>query len=380
MGERKTGATILIVDDDTRTLEVLTDVLRQESYKVITAGEGRSGLQMVKKHKPDVVLLDMKLPGASGLHILKELKTREETFRIPVIMITGQEDGDLKRKALAAGADEFVNKPAEIAELKARVRALTTVKAYYDSMRDYQRKLEKEVEARTREIKETMEELRRANEMIKEAAFETTHRLARAAEFKDEDTGTHIRRVSLYAAALAQELGESQELVEQLRSAAAMHDVGKIGIPETILLKPGKLDPGEWEIMKRHTLFGAKILDGSDYPLVSMAATIARSHHEKWDGSGYPDGLAGEAIPRVARIAAVADVFDALTSTRPYKDPFDMAAAVTILNEERERHFDPEVLDAFLGIMPQVCAIKDEHPEISMSISKQLQQELWGSG
>ncbi|MFW5812295.1 MAG: response regulator, partial [Alkalispirochaetaceae bacterium] len=218
MGERKTGATILIVDDDTRTLEVLTDVLRQESYKVITAGEGRSGLQMVEKHKPDVVLLDMKLPGASGLHILKELKTREETFRIPVIMITGQEDGDLKRKALAAGADEFVNKPAEIAELKARVRALTTVKAYYDSMRDYQRKLEKEVEARTREIKETMEELRRANEMIKEAAFETTHRLARAAEFKDEDTGTHIRRVSLYAAALAQELGESQELVEQLRS------------------------------------------------------------------------------------------------------------------------------------------------------------------
>ncbi len=259
------------------------------------------------------------------------------------------------------GAYDYITKPFNLDEVVLSVdRALEKRRLELEN-RDYQQHLEQKVARRTKQ-------LRRALEKIRGASLDTIFRLSRAAEYRDEDTGAHIKRMSHYSAAVAGKMGLNEETVEIILYAAPMHDVGKIGIPDHILLKPGKLDTNEWAIMKQHTVIGAKILEGSEAEFIELAKVIALTHHEKWDGSGYPDRLRGSKIPLAGRITAIADVFDALTSKRPYKEPFSLEKSFDIIKEGRENHFDPKVVEAFFAVEDEILSIrekyKDEHESL----------------
>jgi putative two-component system response regulator len=267
-----------------------------------------------------------------------------------VTALNGVED---RVKALEAGADDFLNKPVDKTELRARVQSLVKVKAYNDHMQNYQKELEAEVAKRTIQLRQALKKL-------KEASLESIFHLCRAAEYKDENTGDHIKRMSHYASAVARKMGLNKQTVEDLLYTAPMHDAGKIGIPDHILLKPSKLNNKEWETMKQHTIVGAQILAGSGAKFIKLAETIALTHHERWDGSGYPKGLKGSKIPLIGRIAAIADVFDALTSKRPYRmKPFSLKEAFNYIKEGRGRHFDPKVVDAFFATKNEIVLIKE---------------------
>ena len=341
---------ILVADDDRTVRESLSSILEGEGYTVVAVASGEEVFSGLENASPDVILLDLSMPGMGGLEVVRRLKTGAGTVHIPVVIITGRDDIDSRVEALKLGADDFLQKPPHYAELIARVRSLVKVKAYNDYMIEHQHILEQQVAERTRELRDAMEKLR-------EASLDTIIRLSRAAEYRDENTSEHLQRMSSYAAVLAAAYGMSREEVETLRSAAPMHDIGKIGIPDSILLKTGKLTDKEWELMKTHTRIGAQILKGSRSELLIKGRTIALTHHEKWDGSGYPKGLAGDKIPLEGRIAAVADVFDALTMERPYKKAFSVENAFSIILEERGRHFDPELTDVFLAIKTEIRKI-----------------------
>ncbi len=351
---------ILVVDDEDRNLRLLEAILLPLGYEVILAQDGEEALKKVRERPPDVILLDIMMPGMDGFEVARLLKEEEDTRIIPIVMVTALREVGDRVKALEIGVDDFINKPVENTELRARVQSLLKVKAYNDHMRDYQKELETEVARRT-------EQLRQAFEKIKAASLDTIYRLSKAAEYKDEDTGAHIQRMSHYAVAIAREMGLDDRYVETLLYASPMHDVGKIGIPDHILLKPGKLNPDEWEIMKQHTIIGGKILSGSDAEFIKLAEVIAFTHHEKWDGSGYPKGLKGEEIPLAGRVTAIADVFDALTSMRPYKEPFSIEKSFTIIKDERGDHFDPDIVDAFFAIENEILSIKKKYKDINQS-------------
>lgn len=345
---------ILVVDDEERNRRLMEAMLLPLDYQVILARDGEEALAKVREIPPDVILLDIMMPKMDGFEVVRQLKKEAKT--IPVVMVTALREVEDRIKALDAGADDFLTKPVDKTELRARVSSLLKVKAYNDYMRNYQEELEVEVARRT-------EQLRQALEEVKAASLDTIYRLSRAAEYKDEETGAHIQRMSHYAAAVARRMGLNEETVETILYAAPMHDVGKIGIPDYILLKPGKLEPDEWEIMKQHTIIGAKILEGSKAEFIKLANVIALSHHEKWDGSGYPQGLKGSKIPIAGRITAITDVFDALTSRRPYKEPFSVEKSLSIIKECRGSHFDPEVVDAFFAVKKRVLDIKEEYKD-----------------
>ena len=349
-------ARILVVDDEDRNRRLMGAMLASLGYDVILAPDGEEALRKVLEDPPDVVLLDIMMPGLDGFEVAARLKENEESAMIPIVMVTALNEVDDRVKALEVGADDFLTKPVDRTELRARVRSLVKVKAYNDHMRDYQKELEREVASRTKE-------LHQAFERIKSASLETIHRLSKAAEYRDEDTGAHIQRMSRYAAAVATRMGMAGEAVEDVLYAAPMHDAGKIGIPDRILLKPGKLDADEWEIMKQHTVIGGDILGGSSSGFIRLGEVIALTHHERWDGSGYPRGLKGTAIPLAGRITAIADVFDALTSKRPYKEPFSVEKSLEIIREGRGGHFDADVVDAFLAVQDEILSIREEHKD-----------------
>jgi putative two-component system response regulator len=346
----KRNPVILVADDEPKVRQSLSDILRIEDYDVIEASDGLAVIDKITPGSVDVILLDINMPGLDGLEITKKLKADEQLKVIPIVIVTGQNDQKLRIEALKAGADDFLVKPPHFAELIARVRSLLKVKAYNDHMMTYQKELEKQVASRT-------EQLQSALARIKTASLDTIHRLSRAAEYKDEDTATHIQRMSSYAAAVAKELGLPDSEIELILYTSSMHDIGKIGIPDQILLKKGKLNADEWEQMKTHTLIGGEILKGSSSDFLKKGRVIALTHHEKWDGSGYPEGLTGPDIPIEGRICAIADVFDALTTKRPYKEPFSIDKAVDIIKEGRGSHFDPEVADAFLNNFENIIKI-----------------------
>ena len=352
--DKKDKPRILVVDDDDRNLRLMEALLIPLGYEVFLARDGEEALAQVAAVSPDVILLDVMMPKMNGFEVAKRLKESEETRIIPIVMVTALRDVGDRVKALEVGVDDFLTKPVESVELRATVSSQLKVKAYYDHMRNYQQELESEVARRTEQLKQAFEE-------IKSASLDTIYRLSRAAEYRDEGTGAHIQRMSHFAAALAQGMGLDQDTVETVLYAAPMHDVGKIGIPDSILLKPGKLDQSEWEIMKRHTTVGAAILAGSKAKFIELAETIALTHHEKWDGSGYPKGLKGLAIPLGGRITAVADVFDALTSKRPYKETFSLEKSFAIIKEGQGNHFDPQVADAFFSIRNQIELINEQY-------------------
>ena len=347
-------AKILVVDDEDMDRRLMEVMLIPLGYDVILARNGEEALEKAWETSPDVILLDIMMPRMDGFEVTKRLKDDEKTKIIPIVMVTALGGVEDRVKALEVGADDFLRKPVERIELRARVQSLLKVKAYHDHMRNYQKELEAEVARRT-------EQLWEAFEKIKAASLETIHRLSQAAEYRDEDTFAHIQRMSHYAAAVARKMGLDDRSVETILYAAPMHDVGKIGIPDHILLKPTKPDPDEWEIMKQHTIIGARILEGSDAGFIKLAEVIALTHHEKWDGGGYPRGLKGKNIPLGGRITAIADVFDALTSKRPHrKEPFSVEESFAIIKEERGNHFDPEVVDGFFAAKDEILSIKEK--------------------
>ncbi len=352
---------IMVVDDEERNLRLMEALLLPLGCDVVLAKNGEEALRQVPESRPDVILLDVMMPGMDGFEVAKRLKEDEETRIIPIVMVTSLKEVEARVRALDAGADDFLTKPVDTVELRARVQSSLKVKAYYDHMRNYQEALETEVSRRTGQ-------LRRALEKIKGASLDTIHRLSRAAEYKDEDTGAHILRMSNYSAAVARRMGLNDRVVDSILYSAPMHDVGKIGIPDRILLKPGRLTPDECEIMKEHAAIGGRILAGAAAGFIGLAEVIARTHHEKWDGSGYPKGLKGKEIPLAGRIVAIGDVFDALTSKRPYKAAFSLEKSYGIIREGRGSHFDPDVVDAFFAVEDEVLAIKAKYKDEQESL------------
>jgi putative two-component system response regulator len=347
---------LLVVDDRLQNVELLEAYLSPQGYEVVKATNGEEALRQLSGDQIDLILLDVMMPGMDGFEVVRRVRQDETHRLLPIILVTALREAQDRVKGIEAGCDDFLSKPVDKMELLARVRSLLKVKAYNDLLSNYRKELESEIATRT-------EELRQAFERVKAASLETIYRLSMASEFKDEDTGAHIERMSRYSVAVARRLGLDESTLENIRYAAPMHDLGKIGIPDSILLKPAKLDAAEWEIMKQHTVIGAKILMGSDAEFIKLGEIIAHYHHEKWDGSGYPNGLKGVDIPIAARIVAIADVFDALTSKRPYKEPFSVGKSLAIVREGRGSHFDPDVVDAFFAIQDEIQTIKGQYDD-----------------
>jgi putative two-component system response regulator len=361
----KDRPTILIVDDEVRNVELEKALLEPYNYKVLTALDGDEVLKAVAANSIDLILLDVMMPGKDGFEITRRLKSNEKTRIIPIILVTALSDKKDRIKGIEAGCDDFISKPVDVSEFVARVRTSLEVKSYSDDMHNHEIELENEVSKRTAELYTAMA-------LIEEASLETIHRLAAIVEYRDEYTGSHITRMSRYAAAITQKMGLDDGLAKAMLYASPMHDIGKIGIPDRILLKPGKLDSDEWEIMKQHAVIGANILNGSKQDYMKLAEEIALTHHEKWNGRGYPQGLVGEDIPISGRIAAVADVFDALISERPYKPALSTGESFTIIEGECGRHFDPKVAEAFLDIKQEILTIVEQYKDSAQNIKHQF--------
>ena len=360
-------ACVMIIDDESINIEIVKAYLEEEGFEnLIATTQASHAIDMLREHRPDIVLLDIKMPEISGLEVLRRMREDREMMMIPAIILTAANDPGIKLQALRLGASDFLAKPVDPSELTLRLENVLAVKAYQDHLADYSEKLERQVKIRTEELVRSRQE--------------AIHCLARAGEFRDDDTGHHVTRVGRYSALIADELGFPRAAVDLIEQAAQLHDVGKIGIPDAILHKPGKLDPQEFEIiqehcsigrriinplsheesirLKTHTSVGLQIMGSTNSPVLRLAAVIAATHHEKWDGSGYPNGLSGNTIPIEGRIVAVADVFDALSSSRPYKDAFPSERCLEILTEGRGKHFDPRVLDAFLRRTDEAIQIR----------------------
>ena len=316
---------LLVVDDEPNNLQVLRYVL-QADYRLLFATDGERALAIARQQQPDLVLLDVMMPQMDGHAVCAALKADAATAHIPVIFVTALTDSHDEARGLDLGAVDYITKPISAPVVRARVRThLSLVR---------------------------LEELR-------ETRLQIVQRLGRAAEYKDNETGMHVIRMSHYSQRLALAAGFDEDWAENLLNAAPMHDVGKIGIPDAVLLKPGPLDDDEWVTMRRHPEIGADIIGEHPSGVLRMARTIALAHHEKWDGSGYPNGLAGEGIPVEARIVAIADVFDALTARRPYKEPWPVPEAVDYIQSQAGRHFDPALVEHFVSLVPELLAIRE---------------------
>lgn len=335
---------ILIVDDTRVNLDILVAALKGE-YRLSVAASGASALEQAGSNPPDLILLDVMMPDMDGYEVCSALKSDPATSSIPVIFITAMDQVQDKSKGFSLGAVDYITKPFHIVELKARIRTHLSLKHAMERLANQNHTLDVRVKERTRELQETQ--------------LEIIYRLSRAAEFRDNETGMHIKRMSHMCRALAGELDSDEETMDLLFNASPMHDIGKIGIPDRVLLKPGRLDPDEWEIMKTHTTIGAEILSGHPSLLLKVGKLIALTHHEKWNGSGYPQGLSEYEIPLAGRIVSVCDVFDALTSDRPYKKAWPIDKALEEVKACSGTAFDPKIVDAFLRILPDVLRIKE---------------------
>jgi putative two-component system response regulator len=313
----------------------------------------------------DLVLLDGEMPNLGGFEVARRIRSTPEYATLPIVMVTGLVGRGLHRRALEVGINDFVMKPVDAGELGLRCRWLLELKHAYDRLNDHNLTLTRSVEERTRALREALERRADAERSVFDAHLDTIRRLAVAAELKDPNTAGHIERVGRYAELLAEALGFAPGLVQTIRHAAPMHDVGKLGVPDAVLLKPGVLDEQEWDIMRRHTTMGAKLLAGSASVVIQMGERIARSHHERWDGGGYPEGIEGNQIPPEARICAVADYFDAVTMPRPYRPALPVDFAVDIIRQDAAARFDPDVRAAFLEHLPRILDLRDDvvaHP------------------
>ena len=363
----KENPIILVVDDQPQNIELLEAHLLPQGYGIITASSGEEALDKLVEHEIDLVLLDIMMPGMNGFDVTRLIRQDDRFRLLSIILITALWETEDRVKGIEAGCDDFITKPLDKMELLARVRSLLKVKAYNDLAKNFRNQLESEVSIITADLKQSVKR-------IKSDSLETIHRLSMVSDYKDKNDSAHINRMSLYSAVIARQLGLEEETIETLLYAACLHDLGKVAIPDIILQKPSKLNSEEWEIMKQHTIIGANILKGSNSAYINMGEIIAQHHHEKWDGSGYPHGLKGIEIPIVCRITALADVFDVLISKRPYKEAFTIDRAFSIIREERGKHFDPEVVDAFFAVEDKVLKIRKQYdaekkPEFNISLS-----------
>ena len=337
---------LLFVDDEPNVLDGLHRLLRDHrnvwDMTFLTSAE--EALQNCLVNDFDVIVTDFSMPGKNGLALLQTLRNTERTKDIPIVILTGSSEKELKREALQLGATDLLSKPVDREDLLARLQNCLRLKSYLDEINANNALLGQKVKERTKELEETQ--------------LQVIRRLGRAAEFKDNETGMHVIRMSLYSALLASRTGVEKEECDLLLNAAPMHDIGKIGIPDRILLKPGKLDPEEWKIMRTHVSIGADILSGDDSDLLKLARTIALEHHEKWDGSGYPYGLKGTEISLAGRIVSLCDVFDALTSERPYKSAWTIEEALIFIEEQKGIHFDPTLASHIKEMVPEILDIR----------------------
>jgi len=317
---------ILIVDDEPNNLQFMRQVLK-DYYQLLFAPNGTKALQAVETHHPDLILLDIMMPDMNGYEVCQHLKKNPATEDIPVIFVSAMSDVKDEAYGFDVGAVDYISKPVSVPILLRRVQThLSLVKA----------------------------------KLLEESYEAAIFMLGEAGHYNDTDTGEHIWRMSAYAGVLAKAAGWKKDLTERLVLASPMHDTGKIGIPDAILKAPRKLTPEEWEIMKKHSEIGASILEKSKTPIFIMAAEIALNHHEKWDGSGYPQGLSGTAIPESARIVAIADVFDALTMERPYKKPWSVEDAIAEIKRGAGSHFDPNLVELFEQSLPEILLAKEK--------------------
>jgi putative two-component system response regulator len=362
---------ILIVDDDQRMLDALQRALHRQNndWDMTFIRRPEEAWESLLQFAYDAVVTDVRMPGISGIELLERIRRTEKTKDVPVVILTGLNDHDLKEKALLCGAVDLMNKPVDTGQLIARIKSVLQMKQHQDELRVANRSLAEQVQQQSADLAQTR--------------MSVICRLGMAAEFRDEDTGNHVVRVACLSRAIAAAMNVPEAFLDSLLLAAPLHDIGKIGIPDSVLLKAGPLTDDEWEIMQRHCEIGACILREQSQlmipmfnwcaiqppatkdspetrdPVLEMAATIALSHHEKWNGSGYPRGLAGGDIPLEARIVAVADVFDALTSNRPYRPARPEQEALTIMDSTAGTHFDPRVYAAFTQSLPEIRAIRE---------------------
>ena len=332
---------------------VMEDILKTLGYDSVIVENGEAALDVLDASF-DLILLDVMMPGMDGFALARAIRALPDFSDLPIIMVTSLSSKKNRLDAVEAGANDFIAKPLDITELRVRIASLLKMKEAQDGLKKYQARLEEMVRVRTRALTRTVEHLSRARRTTKQAHKETVRCLAVAAEHRNADVANHIMRMSEYSALIARKLGLSDAEVELILEASPMHDIGKIGIADAILLKPGKLNQNEWGEMKEHACIGAHILESTSSSLIQTGSLIALTHHEKWDGSGYPRGISGSRIPLVGRICAVADVFDALTTVRPYKKAFSIKDALSIMRVARGKHFDPRVFDAFVKDMKGV--------------------------
>lgn len=353
---------ILIVDDELINRKVLEGLLKSFGLDCLSAESGPAALKMLDK-SIDLVLLDIMMPGMDGFCVARAIRETPGYADLPIVMVTALSAKEDRLRAVEAGANDFVAKPIDSTELKVRMASLLRMKKYYAELKEYQQHLEDMVSEKTSALRSAMAELEHARQATLHAHMETIHKLSAAAEFKDEDTASHIMRMSRYCAVIARGYGLDEERQDLILNSSPMHDIGKMGIPDAILLKPGKLTEDEWVVMRRHTVMGEAILRGGSSKYLEAGAEIALSHHEKWDGTGYPNGLSGTAIPLFGRICAVADVFDALTTRRPYKPALSNETALEIMAPGRGRHFDPELYDVFLANYDHILKVQRSYQE-----------------
>ncbi len=354
------AAKILVVDDQPGNVLLLSKLLRAEGFfEIIETTDSREVESLYLREQPDIVLLDLNMPHLDGFAVMARLHEIDPEGA-PVLVLTAQIDMQTRLRALQSGARDFISKPFDRHEVMARIRNQLEVRLLYRKLSYQNENLERIVGERTHQLAER-------NRELVETRLEIIRRLGRACEFRDNETGAHIERMSRYSHLLGLAAGLSIEDADKLLNASPMHDVGKIGIPYAILLKPGKLTPEEFDVIKQHPEIGAHILTGSDSPLMKMAEMIAITHHEKWDGSGYPNALKGEAIPLEGRIVAIADVFDALTTIRPYKKAWDVVDAVDFIVNNAGTHFDPALAVLFQGILPEILIIRDQFPDAAVT-------------
>lgn len=339
---RSTQKTILVVDDSPENIHLLREILHPH-YRVKAAINGKLAINIAcAQDKPDLIILDIMMPELDGYQVCERLKKNPETAHIPIIFVSAKREIADEEKGFALGAVDYIFKPVSPPIVLARVSA-------HLNLADQKLHLMSLVAEKTKHLEQTR--------------MEIIESLGRAAEFKDNETGMHVVRMSWYAYYIAKQSGMPEQWCELLRNAAPMHDVGKIGIPDEVLLKPGKLDADEWKIMQKHVEYGVKILGEHETTLLALALEVAQYHHERWDSSGYPNGIGGEEIPISARIVAIADVFDALTSVRPYKKAWSVETAVELIESESGKHFDPRLVPLFLKCLPEILKVKLQYSD-----------------
>ncbi|MBI2943159.1 MAG: response regulator [Candidatus Wallbacteria bacterium] len=345
---------VVVVDDDDANRDLLCSLLQPQGYEVLTAGDGREAIGLVRSRRPDIVLLDLLMPGVSGIEVCETLKQDRSTGQIPIVMLTGLCGSEEKIRSIRAGANDFITKPFIQEELLLRIESLIRIKRLHDelemknqALQDQKSHLEQLVRQRTAELEDLTLGLVAA--------------LERANSLNDTDTGNHIRRVCTYSYILSKGFGMEEDFSRRLERYASLHDVGKVAVPDTILKKPGRLTEAEIEEMKKHTVLGWELLTAARADAV--ACNVALYHHEKYDGSGYPNGLAAEQIPVEARIVALADVYDALTTKRCYKEAFSEEQADEIIRRDRGRHFDPELVDVFFRLREEIKKVRSLYPD-----------------